>query len=110
MAVLLAELGDDELRVLDDVAVALEPERVGGERLRAGIEDQAVLGRARDDGGEDAQRAVLERADPDRGLEAVAADVVVWRRQKIPSGPGQSAALARLCGPESGHHLFQSHQ
>jgi hypothetical protein len=45
----------------------------------------------------------------DDKLDVADPQLVVWRRQEIPSGLGCSVALARLREPERGYHLSQSH-
>ena len=62
-AVLLVEAHDPRLRIFHDHAVIGKAQEIGGQRLRSGIEDGAVRGRARHHGRDDAQRRVVERAD-----------------------------------------------
>ena len=78
VGVLLGQPPDHRVRVLDDEAerAGLEAgQRVGGERLRARVEDGVVARRPADHGRDDAQRAVLERRDAEREAAPVAVDV-----------------------------------
>src|SRR5690606_31039050 len=71
-AVLLAELGDDDIRMADDVAVArMRLARVHRQRLRASVEHRAILRRAADDRRDETGGAVINapvRPVPEEGV------------------------------------------
>src|SRR5262249_5847852 len=78
VAVLLGQRVDRGVRVLDDEAVpatAALLDGIGGQRLRAGVENRAVARGTADDGGPHAQGATLERNRAVRDAGAVAVDV-----------------------------------
>src|SRR5690606_33255153 len=60
-AMLLRQVGDDGAGILDDPPEVLDVILLAGDRLRAGIDDGAVAGWRRDDGGADRERALVPR-------------------------------------------------
>ena len=98
---LLGEVAQDSFRVLGDetVRTVVEPGlNVRRQRLRAGVEDRPVRGRAAHDRRDDPQRAVVERYDAQRGQIAIAEDVAPGSELRELAafvdveGPGRAAA------------------
>ena len=68
-------LADDRVGIALDAPEPFHPHGIAAQRLRAGVEDGARLGRTADDGRQHVQGAILEAANAAGDLKAVEIDV-----------------------------------